>query len=258
MRTFVATERVPKDQRKKGTDVQVEDPGGPRARRQRPGRPRDRGRPHALAACGEGGGEACLPAVRGPLRVERLRAVPGRRRPVRVRRRGRLPGRELRLAEGYSHSAGDFRVVVVKPTSTCRAKFAATGNPYAAFTAARTTAQMSKVERLADLGLAGCGVALHAGAVPEQWGAVSVACSLGPSSLIRREPGPLTRFGHRAAAVTAPTEILRGHSMGEARFTERVGMMKYWPILIVIVFALSVTACGGGGGSGEVSSRRRP
>jgi hypothetical protein len=51
------------------------------------------------------------------------------------------------VANGYSHSAGDYRVVVVKPTSTCRAKFPAASNLYSSF-AARPAAVQEKVEKI--------------------------------------------------------------------------------------------------------------
>ena len=50
------------------------------------------------------------------------------------------------LANGET-SGEDFRVVVVKPTPTCRAKFARAANPYGTFAAARSM-QSSKVEKL--------------------------------------------------------------------------------------------------------------
>ena len=59
-----------------------------------------------------------------------------------------ITGASFDVANGYPHSAGDFRVVVVKPTSTCRAKFAAVANPYSAFAAARTATQLSKLEKI--------------------------------------------------------------------------------------------------------------
>ena len=52
------------------------------------------------------------------------------------------------VAQGYSHSAGEFRVVVVKPTSTCRARFAVAANPYYGFAAARTAKQLSRLEKI--------------------------------------------------------------------------------------------------------------
>ena len=46
-------------------------------------------------------------------------------------------------ANGYPASGGDYRIVTVKPTSTCRAKFPVAANQYDFFTA-RATAMAGK------------------------------------------------------------------------------------------------------------------
>jgi hypothetical protein len=51
-------------------------------------------------------------------------------------------------AQGFPHSAGDFRVIVVRPTATCRAKFAPVVTSYLGFAASARTMQESKLEKV--------------------------------------------------------------------------------------------------------------
>lgn len=55
-------------------------------------------------------------------------------------------------ANGLPHSAGDYRVLVVKNTSTCRAKFGAAPNIYGSSLGSRSMAMQQKVERVKVLG----------------------------------------------------------------------------------------------------------
>jgi hypothetical protein len=51
-------------------------------------------------------------------------------------------------AQGYPHSAGDFRMVVVRPTAACRAKFAPVVSTYLGSSASARAMQQSKLERV--------------------------------------------------------------------------------------------------------------
>ena len=52
-------------------------------------------------------------------------------------------------AQGYPHSVGDYRVLVVKDTATCRPKFGAAPNYYGGLgLSARTSAVQSKLEKI--------------------------------------------------------------------------------------------------------------
>lgn len=51
-------------------------------------------------------------------------------------------------AQGLPHRAGDFRMVVVRPTAACRAKFAPVVTSYLGLSASARAMQTGKLERL--------------------------------------------------------------------------------------------------------------
>ena len=51
-------------------------------------------------------------------------------------------------AQGLPHRAGDFRMVVVRPTANCRAKFAPVVTSYLGFAASARAMQHSRVEKV--------------------------------------------------------------------------------------------------------------
>jgi len=51
-------------------------------------------------------------------------------------------------AQGLPHSAGDFRMLVVRPTATCRSKFSPVVTSYLGLSGSARTMQTTKLEKL--------------------------------------------------------------------------------------------------------------